>query len=56
MTEFAKIVREGRERTGQSLKELSLIFKAHPGTISRWENGHSSPTKAAQEIIAEYFR
>jgi transcriptional regulator with XRE-family HTH domain len=48
---FAKLMKEGHERTGMSLLEVAQIVRTAPGTVSRWENGHSAPYVTVREAI-----
>lgn len=49
--EFSHQLREAIVKCGYTLRELSPILKAAPGTISRWQNGHTYPPKEAQKLI-----
>lgn len=48
---FASIVREGIALLGMSVREAAVLFKTAPGTVSRWENGHTAPALVARDAV-----
>ncbi len=50
---FSRIVREGLELTGMSVRDAAELFRTAPGTVSRWENGHTAPAMVARQAIKE---
>jgi transcriptional regulator with XRE-family HTH domain len=45
-------MRTARERRGITQKELGRITGIHEITLSRWENGHQSPSIKGAELVA----
>ena len=52
---FRRLVRDGRALLGMSLREAADEFRTAPGTVSRWENGHSAPAVVARQAIIRFF-
>lgn len=50
---FSSLVREGRELTGLSLRDAAQSFRTAPGTVSRWENGHTAPPVVARYAVVD---
>jgi hypothetical protein len=50
---FSWIVREGLALTGLSVREAAELFRTAPGTVSRWENGHTAPAMVARLAIRD---
>jgi hypothetical protein len=50
---FGRIVRDGLALTGMSVRDAAALFHTAPGTISRWENGHTAPPLIAREKVRE---
>lgn len=45
-------MRTARERKGITQKELGRITGIHAVTLSRWENGHQSPSVRGLSLVA----
>ena len=52
---FSQIVHDGLALTGMSLRDAATVFRTSPGSISRWENGHSAPSLLGREMIRDVF-
>lgn len=50
---FSSIVREGLALTGMSVREAAVMFRTAPGTVSRWENGHTAPAMVARSAVRD---
>ena len=50
---FGRIVREGLELTGMSVRDAGELFRTAPGTVSRWANGHTAPAMIARRAIRD---
>ncbi len=50
---FSSIVREGRALTGMSVRDAAELFRTAPGTVSRWENGHTAPPLVARDAVRD---
>jgi len=50
---FSWIVREGLALTGMSVREAADLFRTAPGTVSRWENGHTAPPLVARRAVRD---
>lgn len=50
---FSFIVREGLALTGMSVRDAAELFRTAPGTVSRWENGHTAPPLVARDAIRD---
>jgi len=50
---FGSIVRDGRALSGMSLRDAAELFRTAPGTVSRWENGHTAPPLVARRAIRD---
>lgn len=48
---FALMVREGIALLGMSVRDAGVLFKTAPGTVSRWENGHTAPALVARDAV-----
>jgi transcriptional regulator with XRE-family HTH domain len=48
---FSFIVREGLALTGMSVRDAAELFRTAPGTVSRWENGHTAPPLVARDAV-----
>ena len=48
---FSRIVREGLALTGMSVRDAAELFRTAPGTVSRWENGHTAPPLVARDAV-----
>lgn len=53
--DFAKRLRELREKKGMSQAELGKIFNLSKQTISSYENGGSTPNHAILKSMADFF-
>ena len=53
---FAHLAAEGRRLAGMSLREAAVEFRTAPGTVSRWENGHSAPPAISRREIVGFYR
>lgn len=49
---FARIVRDGLALTGMSVRDAAELFRTAPGTVSRWENGHTAPPMVARQAVS----
>ncbi|MEK7138923.1 MAG: helix-turn-helix transcriptional regulator, partial [Patescibacteria group bacterium] len=45
---FVRLFKRGRMLSGISTQKAAEKFRTSPGTISRWENGHSAPPVLAR--------
>jgi DNA-binding transcriptional regulator YiaG len=50
---FSFIVREGLALTGMSVRDAAQLFRTAPGTVSRWENGHTAPPLVARNAVRD---
>lgn len=50
---FSRIVREGLALTGLSVRDAAELFRTAPGTVSRWENGHTAPAMVARHAVRD---
>ena len=50
---FSFIVREGLALTGMSVRDAAELFRTAPGTVSRWENGHTAPPMVARIAVKD---
>jgi DNA-binding transcriptional regulator YiaG len=50
---FSFIVREGLALTGMSVRDAAKLFRTAPGTVSRWENGHTAPPLVARDAVRD---
>ena len=50
---FSRLVREGLELTGMSVRDAAELFRTAPGTVSRWANGHTAPPLIARRAIRD---
>jgi hypothetical protein len=50
---FAFVVREGLTLTGMSVRDAGELFRTAPGTVSRWENGHTAPALVARYAVRD---
>lgn len=50
---FGQIVRDGLALTGMSVRDAAELFRTAPGTVSRWENGHTAPPLIAREKVRD---
>lgn len=50
---FSSLVKEGLALTGMSVREAGQVFRTAPGTVSRWENGHTAPPLVARKVIVD---
>jgi hypothetical protein len=50
---FSFIVREGLALTGMSVRDAAELFRTAPGTVSRWENGHTAPPLVARDAVKD---
>jgi transcriptional regulator with XRE-family HTH domain len=50
---FSLIVREGLALTGMTVRDAAELFRTAPGTVSRWENGHSAPPLIARDAVRD---
>lgn len=48
---FARLVRDGLALTGLSVRAAAELFRTAPGTVSRWENGHTAPPMVARQAV-----
>ena len=48
---FALMVHEGIALLGLSVRDAAPLFKTAPGTVSRWEHGHTAPALVAREAV-----
>ena len=48
---FCSFLKEGLQLTGMSVRDAALVFKTAPGTVSRWENGHTAPPVIARHAV-----
>jgi hypothetical protein len=51
---FARLVKRGRELTGEPLYETARSFRTTPETILSWEHGHSAPAPEVRRTIVEH--
>lgn len=50
---FSFVVREGLALTGMSVRDAAELFRTAPGTVSRWENGHTAPPLVARNAVRD---
>lgn len=50
---FNSIVHEGLALTGMSVRDAAVLFRTAPGTVSRWENGHTAPAIVARYAVRD---
>jgi hypothetical protein len=50
---FSFVVREGLALTGMSVRDAAKLFRTAPGTVSRWENGHTAPPLVARDAVRD---
>ena len=48
---FCSFLKEGLQLTRMSVRDAALVFKTAPGTVSRWENGHTAPPVIARHAV-----
>lgn len=50
---FSSIMHEGLALTGMSVRDAAVLFRTAPGTVSRWENGHTAPAIVARYAVRD---
>ena len=50
---FSFVVREGLALTGMSVRDAAKLLRTAPGTVSRWENGHTAPPLVARDAVRD---
>lgn len=56
LRDFARWLAHGRKLGNITPDEIAERFKIAPGTVSRWENGHSSPPESECKSIIEFLQ
>lgn len=52
---FARCVRVGLQLSGMTVREAGALLKTAPGTVSRWANGHSAPSRLMRGGVVQVF-
>jgi len=52
--EAAELLKTARKALGFSQEELAQNILVSSTTVSRWENGRSTPNRVARKVLADY--
>jgi len=53
---FAGMLHSAMEYLHLSNADAAIIFQTSPGTVSRWENGHTAPAIPTREVVKTLLR
>lgn len=53
---FQQLVREGLALTTLTLREVAMALETAPGTVSRWQNGHTAPAAFMRPRVVAFFK